>query len=78
MMNNWADIFPPRPTPNLPLVKRAFVLNRSRQCTEQRGKTPNLVLTDYYNRGDVIGAVAELNGVANERPVPPTPVESPR
>jgi hypothetical protein len=23
----------------------------------------NLILTDYYNRGDVVGAVAELNGL---------------
>jgi hypothetical protein len=67
MMNDWADIFPPRPTPNLPLVKRAFILTRARQCVAQRGLIPNLILTDYYNRGDVVGAVAELNGVAGQR-----------
>ncbi len=73
MMNDWADIFPPRPTPNLPLVKRAFVLARARQCVVQRGMVPNLILTDYYNRGDVVGAVAELNGVAGQRPAPLVP-----
>lgn len=67
MMNNWADIFPPRPTPNLPLVKRDFILARARQCVEQRGRTPNLILTDYYNRGDVAAAVALLNGLGNQK-----------
>lgn len=73
MMNDWADTFPPRLTPNLPLVKRAFILARARQCIAQRGRIPNLILTDYYNRGDVVGAVAELNGVAGERPAPVVP-----
>jgi hypothetical protein len=64
MMNNWADIFPPRPKPNIPLQQRAFILHRARQCVAQRGRIPNLILTDYYNRGDVIGAVDQLNGVS--------------
>jgi hypothetical protein len=74
MMNNWADIFPPRPSPNVPLVKRAFILKRARQCDKQRGRIPNLILTDYYDRGDVVGAVAELNGVAGQRPARTEPV----
>ncbi len=73
MMNNWADIFPPRLTPNLPLVERAFLLVRARQCGQQRGRTPNLILTDYYNRGDVVAAVALLNGPGNQKPVQTTP-----
>ncbi len=64
MMNNWADIFPPRPRPNVPLQQRAFILHRARQCIAERGRIPNLILTDYYNRGDVIGAVDQLNGVS--------------
>ncbi len=63
MMNNWADIFPPRPRPNVPLQQRPFILARAQQCLQERGRLPNLILTDYYNRGDVIGAVRELNGV---------------
>jgi hypothetical protein len=35
---------------------------------------PNLILTDYYDRGDVIGAVNELNGVAGKRPAQTEPV----
>ena len=74
MMNNWADVFPPRPSPNLPLVKRGFILNRAQQCIAERGHTPNLILTDYYGRGDVVGAAAELNGVAGQRPAETTSV----
>jgi hypothetical protein len=74
MMNNWADVFPPRLTPNLPLVKRAFIIRRAEQCEQQRGLLPNLILTDFYNRGDVVGAVAALNGVASEKPVATKPV----
>ena len=76
MMNDWADIFPPRPTPNVPLVQRAFILERARHCEAQRGQLPNLILTEYYDRGDVVGAVAALNGVAGQRPADTTPVES--
>jgi hypothetical protein len=70
MMNDWADVFPPRPQPNVALVKRAFILKRAEQCVTERGKVPNLILTDYYNRGDVVGAVAELNGVQGQDPAP--------
>jgi hypothetical protein len=74
MMNDWADVFPPRPRPNLPLVKSAFIVERARRCVFQRGRIPNLILTDYYNRGDVVGAAAELNGVAAEKPARTFPV----
>jgi hypothetical protein len=73
MVNNWADIFPPRPSPNVPLVKRAFLLARARQCIQQRARTPNLILTDYYNRGDVVAAVALLNGLGHQKPAETTP-----
>lgn len=73
MMNNWADVFPPRPTPNLPLLKRAFILARTRQCVQQRGRTPNLILTDYYNRGDLVRTVALLNGLDDQKPAETTP-----
>jgi hypothetical protein len=76
LMNNWADIFPPRPSPNVPLVKSEFILSRAQQCAEQRGRVPNLILTDYYNRGKVVGAVNALNGVAAQPPAKVIPVSS--
>jgi len=70
MMNNWADVFPPRRSPNLPLVKRGFIVKRARQCQEERHKLPNLILTDFYDSGDVVGAARVLNGLGPEKPVP--------
>ena len=40
MMNDWADVFPPRPSPNLPLVTRRFILHRARQCVAQGRPSP--------------------------------------
>ena len=65
MMNDWADTFPLRRSPNLPLVKRAFILAGARQCAAQRGRIPNLILTDYYNRGDV-SCGSDVGAVAND------------
>jgi hypothetical protein len=70
MMNDWADVFPPRRSPNLPLVKRDFIVKRARQCEKERHKLPNLILTDFYDSGDVVGAARVLNGLGGEQPAP--------
>ncbi len=70
MMNNWADVFPPRRSPNLPLLKRSFIVARARRCERERHRLPNLILTDFYNSGDVIGAVRELNGLGDQKAAP--------
>jgi hypothetical protein len=70
MMNNWADVFPPRRSPNVPLVKRSFIVKRARQCERERHKLPNLILTDFYDSGDVVGAARELNGLGEQQPAP--------
>jgi hypothetical protein len=75
VMNDWADIFPPRPSPNVPLVQKDFIIKRAHECAVERGKIPNLIMTDYYNRGDVVGAVSELNGVATVKPASINEVE---
>jgi hypothetical protein len=74
MMNNWADVFPPRRSPNLPLLKRSFILERARRCERERHRMPNLIMTDFYNGGDLIGAVRELNGLGEESPAAIVPV----
>jgi hypothetical protein len=43
---------------------------------EQRGRYPNLILTDYYNRGKVVGVANTLNGVEGQRPANVVPVRS--
>jgi hypothetical protein len=76
MMNDWADVFPPRRSPNLPLVKRDFIVKRARRCEAERHKLPNLILTDFYDSGDVVGAARVLNGLGNEKPAPITRLEA--
>jgi hypothetical protein len=75
MMNDWADVFPPRRSPNLPLTKRPFILHRASQCESERHHIPNLILTDFYDSGDVVGAARVLNGLGNEKPAPIVPLE---
>jgi hypothetical protein len=74
MMNDWADVFPPRRSPNLPLTKRAFILRRARQCETERRHIPNLILTDFYDSGDVVGAARVLNGLGAQKPAPIVPL----
>jgi len=76
MMNNWADVFPPRRSPNIPLVKRDFILKRARQCEAERHHIPNLILTDFYDSGDVVGAARVLNGLGEEKAARIVPVQS--
>ncbi|HTA35705.1 MAG TPA: hypothetical protein VK761_03230, partial [Solirubrobacteraceae bacterium] len=75
MMNDWADVFPPRRSPNVALTQRKFIVKRARQCQTERGKLPNLILTDFYDSGDVVGAARQLNGLGNEQPAPIEPLE---
>jgi hypothetical protein len=70
MMNDWADVFPPRRSPNVPLTQRAFILKRASQCERERHHLPNLILTDFYDSGDVVGAARILNGLGDEKPAP--------
>ncbi len=70
IMNNWADVFPPLRSPNLPLLKRDFIVQRARRCEAERHRLPNIILTDFYDSGDVVGAVRELNGLGEEKPAP--------
>jgi hypothetical protein len=75
MMNDWADVFPPRRSANLPLTKRPFILHRARQCESERHHIPNLILTDFYDSGDVVGAARVINGLGDLKPAPIVPLE---
>ena len=75
MMNNWADVFPPLRSPNLPLTKRSFILARARRCESEWHHVPNVILTDFYDSGDVVGAARALNGLGKQPPAPIVPVQ---
>jgi hypothetical protein len=64
LINHWIETTPtPRPS-NAEIVNRKdFLLTRARQCQEERGMLPNIVAVDFAMTGDVVGVVAELNGL---------------
>lgn len=62
MLNHWADLFPPRLTANKPFQTRRFLLERAHRCARARGMPANLIAVDFYDQGELISAVDELNG----------------
>ncbi len=61
LMNHWIDRFPPPASAALRVNRRTVLLRRARSCRERLGRLPNLVAVDYYDRGDLIATVRELN-----------------
>jgi hypothetical protein len=43
------------------------IVERARAYEHERGLTPNYIAVDFYNLGDVAGAVDTLNGVGMRR-----------
>jgi hypothetical protein len=43
---------------------RDFLLDRVSECEAIRHKTPTIVAVDFYDQGDLLGVVDELNGVS--------------
>jgi hypothetical protein len=68
MINNWADGFPPLLSANQAILKRSFILGRARQCTRERGQRPSIIASDFYDKGDLVQVVRELNGLRNVTP----------
>ena len=65
LLNHWVDTLPaPQPT-NADAGQLAEVPARagSRCATEIRGLQPNIIAVDFYEEGDLLGVVDELNGV---------------
>jgi hypothetical protein len=64
LVNHWITTDPaPRPSNASKVNAYAPLLRRLRTCERLRGQIPNLVAVDFYRRGDVFGAVKELNGL---------------
>jgi len=77
LMNHWIDTTPaPKPTNAEILNRKEFVLARARQCAKERGKLPNILAVDFALTGDVVGAVAELNGLGDPATATAVPTES--
>ena len=59
-----AHAFQPRPSDARIVNAYDFLLDRARRCEAIRGLLPNLVAVDFYDRGDLVAVVDELNGVS--------------
>jgi hypothetical protein len=60
-MNHWVDRFPPPQTSAAALNRRATLLRRASRCRRRLGRMPNVIAVDFYDRGDLIAAVDDLN-----------------
>ncbi len=64
LLNHWVDTSPaPQPTNAKIVNARKFLLDRIAMCEEIRGLQPNIIAVDFYEEGDVLGVVDELNGI---------------
>ncbi len=63
LLNHWVAVYPPKPSEARKVNAYDFLLDRARRCQEIRGKLPNLVAVDFYDRGDLVAVVDELNGL---------------
>jgi hypothetical protein len=65
LLNHWVDTTPaPRPSLAKIVNARAALLGRASTCERIRHRLPNLVAVDFYRRGDLLGVVDALNGIA--------------
>jgi hypothetical protein len=60
-LNHWIDTFPPSPEGNERINGRGAILARVRRCERERGMPVSVIAVDHYDRGDVVGAAAQLN-----------------
>ena len=61
MLNHWADLFPPRLRANRPFQSEGAPPHRAHGCARERGMPVNMIAVDFYDQGDVIDAVKQLN-----------------
>ena len=61
MLNQWADVFPPRASANPAFQTKQAIIGRAHECARKRGLPVNLIAVDYYDQGDLIDSVAKLN-----------------
>lgn len=63
LMNHWIARSVPDRADATVVNARAFIVERARACAAEVGRLPNFIAVNFFNLGDVIGAVNELNGV---------------
>ena len=61
MLNQWADLFPPRRAANVAFQTHKELISHAHECARKRGLPVNLIAVDHYDVGDLIPSVAQLN-----------------
>jgi hypothetical protein len=63
LMNHWVTT-PPTSLPSIAARVNAhdFLMERVENFRKERGRTPNIIAVDFYQTGDLIEVVRELNG----------------
>jgi hypothetical protein len=72
LMNHWIESTPmPKPTNAALVNSRDFLLARIRKFEKERGHLPNIVAVDFFQSGDLVPLVRELNLAPREAAPPP-------
>jgi hypothetical protein len=64
LLNHWLTSGSPDVEASARANSRDVLLDRIRSCEQERGRRVNLVGVNFYDRGDLLGVVDELNGVS--------------
>ena len=68
-MNHWIQRIAPDRVDAVAVNRLDVLVDRARQCADERGLLPNYLAVNFYNIGDVVEAADVLNGVPR-RPTP--------
>jgi len=63
IVDDWVDGLPPPVEANEKVTTLDALLERARACKRELGRVPNLFPVDQYDRGDIVDAAAQLNGL---------------
>jgi len=65
LLNHWVTRASPSRVDAAIINDYDYLLDRARQCAEERGQLPNFLAVNFYLNGDVFDVVDELNGVSD-------------
>lgn len=67
LLNHWVARTPPRPRDAERVNDADVIARHARGCAQALGGEANLLAVDFWGRGDVVAAAAQLNGVPAAR-----------
>ncbi len=65
LLNHWITRASPSRVDAAIINDYDYLLDRARQCAEERGQLPNFLAVNFYLNGDVFDVADELNGVSD-------------